>query len=328
MNLSIGAPVTLSYRTDPLSAAVEIAWQRGIVVVAASGNTGPQRDTVVSPGIDPYVITVGATDDLGTASRVDDVLAFFSAWGTADSNAKPDLVAPGRRIVSLRAVGSALDTLFADRVVTAANGATYIRMTGTSMSTPIVSGAVALLLQRRPDLTPDQVKAVLMSTAQPYGSGSASDPAADGSGLLDVSAAMNVAAPSAPSGGLVPPGVIPGGTIVGTPLTSVEDLPRANRALRPANPVARGLYALLYGTPLRWRDLSLGGIEWAALTWESVAWDSVAWDNYEWDSVAWDSVAWDSVAWDSVAWDSVAWDSVAWDSVAWDSVAWDSSNLN
>jgi len=255
------------------------------------------------------------------------VLAFFSAWGTADSNAKPDLVAPGRRIVSLRAVGSALDTLFADRVVTAANGATYIRMTGTSMSTPVVSGAVALLLQRRPDLTPDQVKALLMSTAQPYGqdSGVSSDPAADGSGLLDVSAAVSVAAPGAPSGGVVPPGVIPGGTIAGmhSNPTSVEDLPRANRALRPADAVARGLYALLYGTPLRWRDLSLGGIGWAALTWESVAWDSVAWDNYEWDSVAWDSVAWDSVAWDSVAWDSVAWDSVAWDSVAWDS-----SNLN
>ncbi|HET6700272.1 MAG TPA: S8 family peptidase [Gemmatimonadaceae bacterium] len=311
INLSLGAPVTLSYRTDPLSAAVEIAWQRGIVVVAASGNTGPQRDTVVSPGIDPYVITVGATDDVGTATRGDDVLAFFSAWGTADSNAKPDLVAPGRRIVSLRAVGSALDTLFADRVVTAANGATYIRMTGTSMSTPIVSGAVALLLQSRPDLTPDQVKALLVSTAQPYGadSGSTSDPAADGSGLLDISAAISVAAPSAPSGGLA--------DALST-ATSVEDLPRANRALRPADPVARGLYALLYGTPLRWSDLSLGG----------VAWDSVAWDSVAWDSVAWDSVAWDSVAWDSVAWDSVAWDSVAWDSVAWDSVAWDSSALN
>jgi len=317
MNLSLGAPVTVSYRIDPLSAAVEIAWQRGIVVVAASGNSGPQRDTVVSPGIDPYVITVGATDDLGTATRGDDVLAFFSAWGTAESNAKPDLVAPGRRIVSLRAVGSVLDTLFSDRVVTAANGATYIRMTGTSMSTPIVSGAVALLLQRRPDLTPDQVKALLMSTAQTYGaeSASTSDPAADGRGLLDISAAMNMAAPEAPSSG----GTLSVTNALAGTASSTEDLPRANRALRPANPVARGLYALLYGTPLRWRDLSLGGIAWAALTWESVAWDSVAWDNYEWDSVAWGSVAWDSVAWDSVAWDSVAWDSVAWDSVAWDS---------
>jgi serine protease AprX len=325
MNLSLGAPVTVSYRTDPLSAAVEIAWQRGIVVVAASGNSGPQRDTVVSPGIDPYVITVGATDDLGTTTTGDDVLAFFSAWGTADSNAKPDLVAPGRRIVSLRAVGSMLDTLFSDRVVTAANGATYIRMTGTSMSTPIVSGAVALLLQRRPDLTPDEVKALLVSTAQPYGgeSGSTSDPAADGRGLLDIAAAMDMAAPEAPSGAIDSGRDIVGAAVAGavtaTTSPAVEDLPRANRALRPADPVARGLYALLYGTPLRWRDLSLGGIAWGALRWESVAWDSVAWDNYEWDSVAWDSVAWDSVAWDSVAWDSVAWDSVAWDSVAWDS---------
>ncbi|MGH2492670.1 MAG: S8 family serine peptidase, partial [Candidatus Limnocylindria bacterium] len=109
MNLSFGAPVTVSYRTDPLSAAVEIAWRRGLVVVAASGNSGPARDTVVTPGIDPYTITVGATDDLGTVTTGDDTLAGFSAWGTADSNAKPDLVAPGRRIVSLRAVGSALD---------------------------------------------------------------------------------------------------------------------------------------------------------------------------------------------------------------------------
>jgi serine protease AprX len=312
MNLSLGAPIMLSYRTDPLSAAVEIAWHRGIVVVAASGNSGPQRDTVVTPGIDPYVITVGATDDLGTAETADDTLAPFSAWGTADGNAKPDLVAPGRRIVSLRAQGSALDTLFPDRVVTAANGATYVRMTGTSMSTPIVSGAAALLLERRPDLTPDQVKAILTSTVRPYGAGGPiADPAADGHGLLSVSAAMQAAPASAP-GGLVNSAI---SNVMSHP---VDDLPLANRALRPAHTAARALLPVLHGTPLRWRDQTLGGIAWDALTWESVAWDSVAWDNFAWDSVAWDSVAWDSVAWDSVAWDSVAWDSVAWDSVAWD----------
>jgi serine protease AprX len=319
MNLSLGAPVTVSYRTDPLSAAVEIAWRRGLVVVAASGNTGPARDTVTSPGIDPYAITVGATDDLGTLTTLDDTLAFFSGWGTADSNAKPDLVAPGRRIVSLRAVGSTLDTLFPDRVVTAANGATYLRLTGTSMSTPVVAGAVALLLERRPDLTPDQVKSLLVRTAQPYGQESGTtlpDQAADGSGLLDVAAAMSTATGTGGSG-LVTDGSVLGTTQSTTPL--LEDLPTANRALRPANTFARALYPVLYGVPLRWLDATLGGIVWEALTWESVAWDSVAWDNFDWDSVAWDSVAWDSVAWDSVAWDSVAWDSVAWDSVAWDS---------
>ena len=330
INLSLGAPVTASYRTDPLSAAVEIAWQRGIVVVAAAGNTGPQRDTVVSPGTDPYVITVGATDDAGTVGRGDDTLAPFSAWGAADGNAKPDLVAPGRRIVSLRVAGSALDMLFPDRVVTAQNGATYVRLTGTSMATPVVSGAVALLLERRPDLTPDQVKALLTQTAQPYGQDSGvslPDPIADGSGLLDVAAALSAATGTAQSPGLIPGGIIPGGIVPGgvqnAPPPLPVNLPSANRALRPANAFARALFPVLHGTPLRWRDLGLGGIPWQTLTWDSVAWDSVAWDNFDWDSVAWDGVAWDSVAWDGVAWDSVAWDSVAWDSVAWDALTLD-----
>ena len=324
INMSFGAPVTASYRTDPLSAAVQIAWQRGLVVVAASGNTGPQRNTVLTPGIDPYVITVGALDDAGTVVRGDDTLAPFSAWGTADSNPKPDVVAPGRRIVSLRVPGSVLDTLFPDHLVIARNGATYLRLTGTSMATAVVSGAVALLLERRPDLAPDQVKAVLMGTTQPYGQDTGvalPDPSADGTGLLDVSAAMNMAAPSTSGGGVLP-GVLPGGTVTGTTSTS-NPLPRADRGLRPADGFARSLFPVLYGTPLRWKDLTLGGISWQTLTWDSVAWDSVAWDNFDWDSVAWDSVAWDSVAWDSVAWDSVAWDSIAWDSIAWDSFTLD-----
>src|SRR5437879_893009 len=169
INLSFGAPANLSYRVDPMSAAVEIAWRRGLVVVAAAGNGGPQRDTVVTPGIDPYVITVGATADRGTIRRGDDLLAWSSAWGSPDSNANPDLVAPGRRIVSLRVPGSALDTLFPDRVVVAQNGATYFRLTGTSMATAVVSGAAARLLQRRPTLTPDQVKALLATPTPPYG---------------------------------------------------------------------------------------------------------------------------------------------------------------
>jgi serine protease AprX len=307
INLSFGAPASLSYRADPMSAAVEIAWRRGLVVVAASGNGGPERDTVVTPGIDPYAITVGATDDRGTNSRRDDALAWFSAWGSADSNAKPDLVAPGRRLVSLRVPGSTLDTLFPDRVVAAQNGSTYFRLTGTSMATGVVSGAAALLLEHRPDLTPNQVKALLVGTTQPYGEDCGEalpDPIADGSGLLDVFAAAREAAPNCA-------------------LQPVNGLACANNALRPADGFARALYPVLYGSPLHWKDPTLGGIDWQALTWDSVAWDSVAWDNFDWDSVAWDSVAWDSVAWDSVAWDSVAWDSVAWDSVAWDSFTLD-----
>jgi serine protease AprX len=301
INLSFGAPAPVSYRVDPFSAAVEIAWRRGLVVVAAAGNGGPGSGSVVTPGIDPYVVTVGATDDRGTADRDDDMFAWFSAWGGSGSNAKPDLVAPGRRLVSLRVPGSALDALYPERIVSAQNGASYFCLTGTSQATGVVSGAVALLLQRRPDLTPDQVKALLTRNTQQfgqYGQNGLHDPAADGSGLLDARA-MDRAA------------------------QRISALSGANGGLRPANAFARAMYPVLYGSPLHWKNPLLGGILWNLLTWDTLAWNSVAWDNFDWDSVAWDSVAWDSVAWDSVAWDSVAWDSVAWDSVAWDTYTLD-----
>jgi len=325
INLSFGARANLSYRADPMAAAVEIAWRRGLVVVAASGNGGPAGGTVDTPGIDPYAITVGATDDRGTLGRGDDLLAWFSAWGSADSNAKPDLVAPGRRIVSIRVPGSALDTLFPDRIVVARNGSTYFRLTGTSMATAVVSGAATLLLARRPDLSPDQVKALLVSTTQPYGQQSGQvlpDPTAGGSGLLDTYAAMTSALtiPAPPTGGSG--GLLGGGLLTGT-LQTVAPLACANRALRPADGFARALFPVLYGSPLHWKDPTLGGIDWQALTWDSVVWDSIAWDNFAWDSILWDSVLWDSVLWDSVLWDSVAWDSVAWDSIAWDAFTLD-----
>jgi len=320
INLSFGARALLPYRLDPMSAAVEIAWRRGLVVVAASGNGGPQGGTVETPGIDPYVITVGATDDRGTLSRSDDLLAWFSAWGSADSNAKPDLVAPGRRLVSLRVPGSSLDTLFPERIVVAQNGSTYFRLTGTSMATAVVSGAAALLLERQPRLTPDQVKAILVGTTQRYGQDSGKglpNPIAGGSGLLDAYAAVNAAPAAAPSTAPVPGGFVLSAT------QSVEPLACANHALRPADGLARALYPVLYGSPLNWKDPTLGGILWQLLTWETLDWNSIAWDNFDWDSVAWDSIAWDSIAWDSVAWDSIAWDSIAWDSVAWDSFTLD-----
>lgn len=287
INLSFGAPARSSYRLDPLSAAIEIAWHRGLVVVVAAGNGGPDRGTVETPGIDPYVITVGATDDLGTLSVADDVLAWFSAWGTpAGSTPRPDLVAPGRRIVSLRVPGSTLDRLFPDRAVTAKNGSTYFRLTGTSMATAVVSGAVALLLERRPDLTPDQVKAILTGSTQPYGQQRASalpGPAADGSGLLDVYAA----AIAATSG--------------------------ARQGWRVADGLARALYPILYGSRLVWKDPSYQGINWAGLTWGVLSWEALAWDNLAWDAVDWSNLAWDNFAWDNLAWDNLAWDSLTLD---------------
>ena len=110
INLSLGRPVYESYTLDPLCKAVESAWQAGIIVVVASGNEGRNNTygtngygTVMAPGNDPFVITVGAMKDMSTTSRADDLIASYSSKGPTqvDHIVKPDLVAPGNRIISL-----------------------------------------------------------------------------------------------------------------------------------------------------------------------------------------------------------------------------------
>jgi serine protease AprX len=117
MNLSVGRPVYESYRQDPLCLAVEYAWKNGIVVVVAAGNEGRDNfsrnngyGTVGSPGNDPLVITVGAMNDESTVDRSDDRIASYSSKGPTgiDHIVKPDLVAPGNRIVSLATPSSVL----------------------------------------------------------------------------------------------------------------------------------------------------------------------------------------------------------------------------
>ena len=184
MNISLGRPVFESYTVDPLCQAVEAAWKAGIVVVAAAGNDGRDSsfgtngyETIAAPGNDPYVITVGAMKPMGTATRADDLIASYSSKGptAVDHIAKPDLVAPGNLIVStLASTSAAIFSMFPQDQVPmnyystsggSAPSSTYFILSGTSMATPVVSGAAALLLQQNPKLTPDQVKARLMLTA-------------------------------------------------------------------------------------------------------------------------------------------------------------------
>jgi serine protease AprX len=161
-NLSFESSATDSYKIDPLDAAAEAAWFNGIVVVAAAGNRGSATDAVKhAPGNDPYVITVGAADDKGTDTVSDDTEMSWSSRGkTQDGFVKPDVLAPGNRIVSTLAPGSA----FASMCPTCIVGGEYIRAGGTSMAAPVVAGGVADLLQAHPSWSPNTVKAVLAAT--------------------------------------------------------------------------------------------------------------------------------------------------------------------
>ena len=199
MNLSLGHPVDESYTTDPLCQAVEIAWRSGIVVVASAGNLGGTGyATVTSPANDPAVISVGAAQDWGTPETTDDLVAPFSSRGPTaiDGVIKPDILAPGTGISSIRSAGSFIDNLLEQRRVRLSDFLTvptvddgdspFISLSGTSAAAAIVSGAAAILLEQDPNATPDDIKARLMMGARKIDDAIV----ARGAGLLDIGASL------------------------------------------------------------------------------------------------------------------------------------------
>jgi len=183
INLSLGRPVATSYKSDPLCQAVESAWKAGIVVVVAAGNHGRDNSkgtqgygTITAPGNDPYVITVGASNDKGDYDRTDDTITTYSSKGPTaiDHIVKPDLVAPGNRVVSYQSAGAYLPAEYPGNQIpiasyiaggSSAYSPYYLTLSGTSMATPLVAGVAVMLIDGNPAITPDQIKAKLMKTA-------------------------------------------------------------------------------------------------------------------------------------------------------------------
>ncbi len=162
MSLSFGVNAKNIKGIDALTIAVEEVWRRGITVVASAGNEGPEQRTITSPGGSPSIITVGALDDKRTVDIGDDVVADISSRGPSYvGGIKPDLVAPGINITSLNAVANANSN---DYVLDADEA--YRTMSGTSVSAPIVSGVVALMLEQDKELSPDRIKKVLLDCAK------------------------------------------------------------------------------------------------------------------------------------------------------------------
>lgn len=201
VNLSVGAAVTESYNTDPLTVAAKRVVDEGVVVVTAAGNLGKNRVTgktvygaITAPGNAPWVLTVGAYTHEGTITRLDDKVAGYSSRGPTaiDFAAKPDIVATGTGIVSLAAPGSLMYLTKASYLLKGSlptANKPYLSLSGTSMASPVVAGTVALMLQANPKLTPNLVKAILQYTAQDY----KYDSLTQGAGFLNVKGAVDLA---------------------------------------------------------------------------------------------------------------------------------------
>jgi serine protease AprX len=329
LNLSWGVPSTQDPIIDPLNYAVERLWGMGVTVIAAAGNSGPNAGTILKPGDDPLVVTVGAYDDKGDSNALNDTIPAWSSQGpTAQGRMKPDLVAPGRTLIATRAPGSAIEQANPQALV----GSAYIKGSGTSEATAVTSGAAALLLAAHPTWTPDQVKVALTSTATRI-SGVATT--LQGAGRLQIKTANN-----AYVGAVVPqlPIAVGGGSLeasrgsaavlstsCGTVTWLLTD-DRGNYCGRWTDPTWTGsVWVGNVWTSNAWTTVGYTSNAWTSNAWTGDAWSSNAWTSNAWTSNAWTSNAWTSNAWTSTAWSSNAWTSNAWTSNAWTSNAWTSN---
>jgi serine protease AprX len=255
VNLSITSTAPESYDTSPLDAAIEILWFNGITVVVSAGNNGTVDgpSTLYPPANDPFAITVGAVEDLGTPVLDDDFVAAFSAYGTTEAGfSKPELVAPGRNLISLLAGLDA--TAYKNHPKHRVNDF-YFRMSGTSMAAPVVSGTIALLLQDEPGLTPDQVKYRLMATANQGWSGY--DATKAGAGTVDAYAA-----------------------VYGDTIDS------ANHGIIPSRMLSTGEDGIAFD------NVGWNTVGWNSVGWNTVGWNTVGWNTVGWNTVGWNSDYW------------------------------------
>lgn len=309
LNLAYGTDSTQLYTSSPLTHAVESAWRNGIVVVVSAGNGGGK---LINPATDPYVVTVGAIDVNSPTLPTDDRLATYSSVGDAARGV--DVLAPGSSIESLRVPGSTVDRTYpASR---SADG-TKTRGSGTSQSAAVVSGAAALLLQQRPELTPDQVKAVLEATARPLPKVGVH---AQGAGVIDVGRALLSAVPANSTQ------VFPLSTGTG----SLEAARGTAHLTADDGTVLKGEIDL-QGAPWNgavWAPSSTAGTAWVGGTWNGNEWAGTEWeasnavDNVTWSGRSWRSSTWAGRSWRADLWAGRSWRGDNWEGRSWRSGAW------
>ena len=306
LNLSWGTPSTQSPSVDPLNYAVQRLWQQGIVVVVSAGNAGPSSTTIAKPADDPVALTVGAFDDKGTESLSDDSLPAWTSRGpTAQGLTKPDVVAPGRLVVSTRSPGSTVEgenpkALFPP---------SYIRGSGSSQAAAVTSGLVALLLEARPGLTPDQVKSILMRTASSMGR-SAYD---QGAGRVQLGAAL--AADAGPAKWQ---------SVAASGLGSLEQSRGGLHVQTDCQP--DGILDVIQGEVTDrcqvWDGNSWTGNSWTGNSWTGNSWTGNSWTGNSWTGNSWTNAAWTGNSWTGGTWTGNSWTGNSWTGNAWTGNSW------
>ncbi len=344
LNLSLSSGSPLPYQLDPLTRALEVLWMRGVVVVVPAGNDG--SGGITSPGLDPYLLTVGGLAEGGTGARSDDSVASWSSVGPAAQGvAKPELVAPGTSLVSTLSPGS----VAAARQTRTDVPAGYAVGSGTSFSTAVTAGAAAVLLQDRP-LEPGQVKELVIGTA--YSSAGLGNPDAAGAGGLDLAAALATPAP------VVAPRLTPAKALPGQEKqwaqflhdTLSHDVPAAERSWnklskkqqawadqlwatsdadtqRRAAAIWTALgYTAADGDPQLWQGRIWAASNWAASMWGASMWGASNWGASMWGASNWGASMWGASMWGASNWGASNWGASNWGAVAWAASNWGASN--
>jgi serine protease AprX len=311
LNLSFGTDGSQQYNLDPLAYAVQMAWDHGIVVVVAAGNDG-NKTALRNPALNPYVIAVGASHTNGTERGTDDFVTDFSNCGPRGRSV--DLVAPGRSIESLRVPGSSADINYPSALV----GTRFFRGSGTSQSAAVVSGAAALIIDQRPGITPDQVKALLMGSAQPL---KYSPSVCQGAGEVDLGKALNKSTPQALQSFARPAG------------TGLLELARGSAHLIDGKVVLEGeqdIFGVKFDSAA-WskaaaNSASWSGGDWNGSSWSGASWSSASWSGASWSSASWSSASWSGASWSSASWSSASWSGASWSSASWSGMSWSSAS--
>ena len=328
LNLSYGTNSNQSYNVDPLAYAVEQAWKAGIVVVAAGGNTGFQSGAsaqgLADPGYDPQILSVGGADTMGTASPWDDQVASYSANAASCSNGcrAPDLIAPGTHLQGLRVPGSYIDQnnsagVLSDR---------YFRGSGTSEAAAFVSGAAADLLQRSPQLTPDQVKQMLTSSCDKL---SGYNWKQQGCGELDMSKLLGASVPSvfasqqynAPAAGT---GSLEASR--GTDHISMNGVVLQGEQDVFGMPFNSAAMAALEAAGRSWSGGNWNGSSWSGSSWSGSSWSGSSWSGSSWSGSSWSGSSWSGNSWSGSSWSGSSWSGSSWSGSSWSGNSWSSGS--